>query len=156
VTTNPSSYIWRSGLDMLAHGVAEDDLAAHQALLDEGIPWALATDNKPYWLLWVLWTTLARTERREGRVIGPGQRIARADALRALTWSGAYCCFEERRRGSLEPGKLADLVVLSDDPLTVPVDAIRELRVELTMVGGRVVHSAGPDLPPAEDRPREG
>jgi hypothetical protein len=63
---------------------------------------------------------------------------------------GAYCCFDEARRGSLAPGKLADLVVLSDDPLTVPEAALPDLRVELTLVGGRVAHNAGEGLPPVD------
>jgi len=58
------------------------------------------------------------------------------------------------RRGSLTPGKLADLIVLAEDPLTCPLDALREPRVELTMVGGRIVHSLGGDLPPADLTPR--
>jgi predicted amidohydrolase YtcJ len=75
-----------------------------------------------------------------GEVVGAGQRVGVPEALRAMTAAGAYFCFEEDRRGSLEVGKLADLLVLSGDPLRVEEDALKELRVELTMVGGRVVH----------------
>src|SRR5579883_2388486 len=78
------------------------------------------------------------------------RRLTRAEALRAATWAGAYCCFAEAERGSLEPGKLADLIVLGGDPLTVPADALADLPVELTLVGGRVAHSAGDDLPPVD------
>ena len=56
----------------------------------------------------------------------------------------------------LEVGKLADLIVLSGDPLSVDVDALPELRVELTVVGGRVVHGAGDGLPPADLTARQG
>ena len=75
--------------------------------------------------------------------------------MRAATWMGAYCCFDEARRGSLEVGKLADLAVLADDPLAVPDEALPELRVELTVVGGRVAHSAGDGLPPVDSAARQ-
>jgi predicted amidohydrolase YtcJ len=101
-------------------------------------------------MLETLWAALARTEQQEGRVIGPGQRLSRAQALRAATLGGAYCCFAEATRGSLEVGKLADLIVLGADPLTVPDDALPDLPVELTVVGGRIAHSAGDGLPPVD------
>ena len=105
----------------------------------------MASDNKPYPLLEAIWTALAREEAREGRAVGPDQRVTRAQALRAATHGGAYCCFDEGRRGSLQVGKLADLIILSDDPLTIDLDAFRDLRVELTMVGGEVVHETAPE-----------
>ncbi|MCI0864026.1 MAG: amidohydrolase family protein, partial [Chloroflexi bacterium] len=71
------------------------------------------------------------------------QRLTRIEALKAITMGGAYFCFEEDRRGSLETSKLADLAVLSDDFLAVPEDEIPELHSVLTMVGGKVVHSSG-------------
>jgi predicted amidohydrolase YtcJ len=52
--------------------------------------------------------------------------------------------FDENAKGSLEPGKLADLIVVSDDPLTCPEPRLRDARVLLTMVGGRIVHDARP------------
>ncbi len=142
VTTIPCTHVYRDGLASVEAGQDGEQVAPHRALDEAGIPWALATDNKPYPLLETLWVALARAEQREGRVVGPGQRLSRAQAIRAATWNGAYLCFDERRRGSLEVGKLADLVVLSGDPLTVDLDAFRNLRVELTMVGGQIVHEA--------------
>ena len=64
-------------------------------------------------------------------------------ALRALTAAGAYVCCAERDRGSLAVGKLADLQVLDADPLRVDPDALQHLRVELTMVDGRIRHHTG-------------
>ena len=64
------------------------------------------------------------------------------EALRALTWTGAYTSFAEDRLGSLEVGKLADLLVLSDDLLRLSPEALKDVQVELTMVGGRIVHDA--------------
>ena len=90
-----------------------------------------------------LWSAVARQERRTDKVLGQSQRITRREALRVFTQGGAYFCFDERRRGSLEPGKLADLAVLSDDLMSVPEDEIPTISSLLTMVGGRVVHQSG-------------
>ncbi len=68
--------------------------------------------------------------------------MTRLEALRSYTLDAAYAAFEERCKGSLVPGKLADVVVLSRDILTVPDDAIREARVLYTIVGGEVLHRA--------------
>ena len=67
------------------------------------------------------------------------QRISRQEALRLFTINNAYLTFEENVKGSLEPGKLADLVVLSDDIMTCPVDKILDLTVLMTMVNGKIV-----------------
>ena len=76
---------------------------------------------------------------RGGRARPEGERT---EALRALTWAGAYASFAEDRLGSLEVGKLADLLVLSDDLLRISPEALKDVRVELTMIGGRIVHGA--------------
>jgi predicted amidohydrolase YtcJ len=150
VTTVPSIHVYRDGRRVVASGVPPDHLLPHRALQDAGIPWALSTDNNPYPMLRTIWQAVGRAERDTGQVIGPSQRLTRAEALRAATWAGAYCCFAEDERGSLEVGKLADLIVLSGDPLTAPEEALPDLRVELTIVGGRVAHSAGEGLPPVD------
>jgi hypothetical protein len=75
-----------------------------------------------------------------GSVIGPRQRLTVNQALRQLTVGGAVVIGRERELGSLAPGKLADLVVLNDNPLSMPVARIPEIRIRLTMVGGMPVH----------------
>ena len=70
----------------------------------------------------------------------PEQRVDAETALRAHTLGAAYAAGEERRKGSLAPGKLADLTILSADPLAVPADELPALHVEATVVGGHVVH----------------
>ena len=72
--------------------------------------------------------------------MGPDQAITRAEALRCATINGAYLSFDEDKKGSLEPGKLADLAVLSDNPLTVEEKSIADITSLMTMVGGRLVH----------------
>ncbi|OLC11788.1 MAG: hypothetical protein AUH26_05955 [Candidatus Rokubacteria bacterium 13_1_40CM_69_96] len=75
--------------------------------------------------------------------------------MRAATLEGAYLTFEEGEKGSLEPGKVADLVVMSDNPLTCSEDRIKDITAELTIVGGRIVYSAGSLRPgsPLSSRP---
>jgi hypothetical protein len=63
------------------------------------------------------------------------------EELRAYTWNNAYAIFQERDLGSLAPGKLADIVVISGNPLTLPAEDILRTRVLYTVVGGKVVYS---------------
>lgn len=142
VTTQPSSYVHRSGLMLARSGVDPERLMAHRDYIAAGIPWALSSDNKPYWLMFTLWVAVTRRAMGEDAVVGPSQRVSVPEALRALTWAGAYTSFAEDRLGSLEVGKLADLLVLSDDLLRLPPEALKDVQVELTMVGGRIVHDA--------------
>jgi hypothetical protein len=69
----------------------------------------------------------------------PNQRMSREEALRSWTIEGAYAAFEEDRKGSLEPGKMADFVILSGDIMTMPVKEIPETRVITTVAGGKIV-----------------
>ncbi len=86
----------------------------------------------------------------DGKVIdgtpmrGPQESPDREEALRMYSLNSAWFTFDEARRGSLEPGKYADLAVLSDDYLTVPVEKVGDLHSVLTMVGGKVVYGDGP------------
>jgi predicted amidohydrolase YtcJ len=115
--------------------------------LDMGLPVGGGTDaHRVMWfspfvsLQWLL----------DGKTVGgtamraPEQLPSRMQALRLYSEGSAWFAFEETRRGSLAPGKLADLAVLNKDYLTVPVDEIGSIRSLLTMVGGRVVHADEP------------
>jgi len=66
------------------------------------------------------------------------------EAIRLYTANSAYAGFEEKIKGSIEPGKLADLVVLSEDPFEMPADGLKEVRVVTTLIGGEVVHATDP------------
>lgn len=76
---------------------------------------------------------------RQGEVLGPEERISPLAALKAYTSYAASCSFEEDLKGSIEAGKLADFAVLSDNPLTVSPEAIKDIQVEATVAGGQVV-----------------
>jgi hypothetical protein len=80
----------------------------------------------------------------DGRRFYPDQAMSRMEALKSYTWNAAYAAFEEDIKGSLAPGKLADVTVLSKDILTVPEDEIRSARVVYTIVGGRVMYRGTP------------
>jgi predicted amidohydrolase YtcJ len=90
---------------------------------------------------WSIWCVVAR-ETRKGRKICPEEGLDVMSAIRLYTNFSAYAGFEEHIKGSLEPSKLADMIVLSDNPFEIPADALKDVRVEATIVGGRVVHDA--------------
>lgn len=89
-----------------------------------------------------IWTTLTRHPRWMGDSLRPEQIIERADAIRLYTINNAWLTFEEKEKGSLEPGKLADFIVLDRDILTCPVEEVRAITVRETWLGGRQVYKA--------------
>lgn len=76
----------------------------------------------------------------QGRILGEEEKISSYAALQAITIYGAYQCFEEQRKGSLKPGKLADLVILDYNPLTVPPEKIRQIQVLETIKEGKTIY----------------
>jgi predicted amidohydrolase YtcJ len=142
-TTNPISYLWRSGAAEAARvGGAADTLLPHRSLARLRIPFGVATDNKPPdpWL--VFNAIVERRDMATGALLGGRERLTRAQALAALTRGGAYVTLAERDRGRLAPGCAADLAVLEHDPLSAPAEALAAQTARLTMVAGEVVHRA--------------
>ena len=82
-------------------------------------------------------------ELADGSRFYPEQSLTREEALYSYTMANAYAAFEEDVKGSLTPGKVADIVVLTKDILSVPEDEIRDASPALTIVGGKVVHRDG-------------
>jgi predicted amidohydrolase YtcJ len=72
----------------------------------------------------------------------PSQKLSREQALESWTIAGAYAAFEEKEKGSIEPGKFADLLILDRDIMTVPAAEIPKTSVRMTILGGRIVHQA--------------
>jgi predicted amidohydrolase YtcJ len=95
-----------------------------------------------------MWTTIARRPRGSDRPLHAEQALTREQAIRLYTINNAFLTFEEQEKGSLEPGKLADFIVLDRDILTCPVDDVKDVQVEATYLGGARVYvrnSSGPD-----------
>jgi predicted amidohydrolase YtcJ len=115
-----------------------------RAYIDAGIPVSTGTDSAvvPYRPFWTLYHFITRDTISAG-VMGPDQRISREEALRAATFGNAYLTFEEGSRGSIEPGKLADFVVLEKDFFTCPEKDIEAMTVQATVVGGQIVFPGG-------------
>jgi predicted amidohydrolase YtcJ len=76
---------------------------------------------------------------QSGQVLSPEECISARQALAMYTTNAAYASFEEDIKGSITSGKLADMVVLSADPLKSPAEQIKDIRVEMTIIDGRVV-----------------
>jgi predicted amidohydrolase YtcJ len=112
-----------------------------RAYLDQGLVVAGGTDSAvvPYPPLWAIYHFVTRGTI-SGGVLGADQQISRREALQVATINNAYLTFEEHTKGSIEPGKLADLVVLPEDILTCPEKRIEQMQVAMTMVGGNVVY----------------
>ena len=141
VTSHTNSNIYKEGHTWQARLPRERQREnTLRDLIDAGIKVGLITDNVPISLFWPIWESVARLSRVTNERIAPEQAITRVEALRCATEHGAYLTFDEDKKGSLEPGKLADLAVLSADPLTVPESAIRDITADMTMVGGKIVH----------------
>jgi predicted amidohydrolase YtcJ len=112
------------------------------SMLESGVPVAFSSDfpiSEPGPLVGIYAATTRKTER--GRTILPGEGVEAIEALRMHTSSAARSAFEEDVKGSVTPGKLADLVVLSEDPTAVDPGRIKDIDVEMTIVGGEVVWS---------------
>lgn len=112
-----------------------------RSALKRGIPFSLHNDTfvTPIDPLLSVWSAATR-KTSSGRVLGENQTIPVLDALRGVTSWAAYQAHEDHIKGSIEPGKLADFVVLGADPLAVDKDAIRHIDVVATVVGGEVVY----------------
>lgn len=111
-----------------------------RSYLDHKVQISAGTDSPvvPYPPLWAIYHFITR-DTISGGVFGREQRISRQEAIRISTMGNAYLDFAEKNKGSLEPGKVADLVVLSGDIMTCPDSEIPKLKVLMTFVNGRAV-----------------
>ncbi|HUM82108.1 MAG TPA: amidohydrolase family protein, partial [Methanothrix sp.] len=109
----------------------------------KGVPIAQSTDGAHYDAMFTLWNSLKRTDGRTGKsLMTPYKQITREEALKLYTINSAYVIFMEDKIGSIEPGKLADLVILNRDILKCPIDDILTTKALCTMVGGKAVHGS--------------
>ena len=124
-------------------------LQPYKSILEAGVIVAGGSDHmikfdpraslNPYDPFLGMWMVVTR-EAADGSAHNPEQRVTREQALRMWTWNAAYISFDEDVKGSLEPGKYADFVVLDRDILTCPVDEMRETRALETVLGGRTIY----------------
>jgi predicted amidohydrolase YtcJ len=142
LTTHTNNYLYK-GLQALSQRLPPErhrDINPLRSLAEAGVKVSFATDNVPVSLFLPIAQAVARTPYQTNARVAPEEALGRAEALRCATINGAYLTFDEDKKGSLEPGKLADLVVLSADPLTVEDAGLAGIRSLMTMVGGQVVH----------------
>ena len=142
LTTHTNNYLYK-GLHAQAQRLPPErhgEIVPLRSLLDAGVKVSLATDNVPVSPFLPIWQAVARRSYQTKEQVAPGEALSRADALRCATANGAYLTFDEGKKGSLEVGKLADVAVLSADPLATEESSIAEIRSLMTMVGGRIVH----------------
>ena len=139
IPTPFAAYVYYHGEKMREYGEERlNQMFALRSFLDAGVRVAPGSDYPPgpFEPMMALQSSVTRTDIN-GHVWGPKQRITVEEALRVQTLHGAYASFEERDKGSIEPGKLADLVVLGRDPLREDPGSLVKIPVERTMVGGR-------------------
>ena len=118
---------WRKG------GVKVAINADHMQGLDPN------TSLNPYNPFLAMQTAITR-KTEGGQVFGPAEKVSREEALRMVTIDAAWFSFDEKKVGSIEVGKLADLAILTDDLMSCPEDKIKDIRSRLTIVGGKIVH----------------
>ena len=111
-----------------------------KSLLDSGLVVAGSSDSPvvPDNPLVGIYTAVIRTAE-SGQQVLPHEGVSASQAMALYTTNAAYASFEEGIKGSIAPGKLAEMVVLSDDPTHVPPEQIKNIKVEMTVLGGRVV-----------------
>jgi predicted amidohydrolase YtcJ len=115
---------------------------ALRTFLDRGIVAAASSDTpvcSPNAMLGI--QTMVTRRNAAGNVLWPEESITLEEAIRVYTLNGAYASFEERIKGTLEPGKLADVVVLETDLRSVQPEELGRVRVDYTIVGGRIVYA---------------
>jgi predicted amidohydrolase YtcJ len=140
VLTTLTSYFLNTSLARQLPPERHHEIVPLRSLLEAGVEVSFATDNVPVSLFGSVWQSITRTSLHTGQRVAPEEALTRAEAMRCATANGAYLTFDEDKKGSLEPGKLADLAVLSADPLKVEESKIAGIVSRMTMVGGKVVY----------------
>jgi predicted amidohydrolase YtcJ len=142
---NPfSTYVYYHGEKMREYGAERlERMFAVRSFLDAGIPVTQTSDYPPgpFEPMMALQSSVTRTDSR-GMAWGLSQRVTVEEAIKVGTLHGAYASYEEQHKGSLEAGKLADLVVLGRDPLRADPSTLVSIPIERTMIGGRWVWEA--------------
>ncbi|BAK67784.1 conserved hypothetical protein [Sphingobium sp. SYK-6] len=107
--------------------------------LKHGVKIAFGSDNLPIGPMVGLYVAITR-KGADGKVFAPEEAVSREEAIRLYTEKAAYLGWDEKKKGTLEVGKFADMVVLDKDPMTVPAEQLLSTKVDMTIVGGKVVY----------------
>ncbi|MBT2663282.1 amidohydrolase [Bacillus sp. ISL-45] len=143
VTPNPV-FMYANGDKYLEYyGERVDYMYAARDFIDKEIVAAFGSDAPVTYLdpLLGIHASVNR-ESNDGQPVGKNQCIEIMEAIKAYTWNGAYASFEESIKGSIEPGKLADLIVLNSSILKEEKNRIKEMKVEMTMIDGEILYSS--------------
>lgn len=144
IPTPFSTYVYFHGEKMKEYGEERlQNMFAVRSFLDAGINVTQASDYPPgpFEPMMALQSSVTRTDMK-GKVWGPQQKVTVEEAIKVGTLNGAYASYEERIKGSLQVGKLADLVILNSDPTKVDPGSLIDIGVERTMVGGKWVYES--------------
>jgi predicted amidohydrolase YtcJ len=146
------AWLYLDGMTLQQH-FGTDRLAyfhPYKTLFEQGVTVGGGSDHmqkigslrsiNPYNPFLAMWTTIVRRPRGAEAGLHPEQDLTREQAIRFYTINNAFLTFEEAHKGSLEPGKLADFVILDRDILTCPVDDIKDIKIESTYLGGAKVY----------------
>jgi hypothetical protein len=138
VVLAPHSYVWEHGDKMEVYGEWRWDFMHPNASASRAGIHVAGNSDSPVSAADPLLRiqSMVTRESAEGKVYGPRQRVSVEEAIRIWTLGSAHACFAEQDLGSLEPGKLADFVILSEDPRAVAPEAIRLIEVDATYVDG--------------------
>ena len=119
-----------------------EDLYPFRTMLDEGFRFSFGSDAPGYWPVNTLRDAAACVNHKTemGNVVSPQERITLEEALRLITIDAAWVGFEEDAKGSIEEGKLADMVILSEDPFSVDIDEVKDIDIDVTILDGKIVY----------------
>jgi predicted amidohydrolase YtcJ len=146
------AWLYLDGTTLRQHFGAERLTYFHpyRTLLEQGVTVGGGSDHmqkigslrsiNPYNPFLAMWTTIVRQPRGSEAPLHPEQSLTREQAIRLYTINNAFLTFEEAQKGSLEPGKLADFIVLDRDILSCPVEEVKDIKVEATYLGGSRVY----------------
>lgn len=143
VPSSSIGYMWGVGDDYIENFGPERLrwLHPHRSYIDNGIiasgnsDWPVSTADP----MKQIYSAVTR-KTKTGQSFDERERITVLEAIRTYTWNGAYAGCEEDVKGTIEHGKLADMVVLSDDILTVPEEKIKDIKIDMTIVGGEILY----------------
>ena len=139
-----TSYLWQHAEKLRPYyGARADRMFAHKSFLNAGVIPAAASDH-PVGLHSALLGVQCMVTRKTptGEVVGPGEKLPIEEAFKVYTTYAAYATGEENIKGSLTPGRLADIVVLDKDPWETEPDELGDIGINMTLVNGKIVYNA--------------